>query len=37
VSEGQRTKGKEKKGIKRRAFVLIIKRQVIRFLEWHPK
>ena len=33
-SENKR-KGKE--GIKRMAFVLIIKRQVIRFFEWHPK
>ena len=33
-SENKR-KGRE--GIKRMASVLIIKRQVIRFLEWHPK
>ena len=33
-SENKR-KGRE--GIKRMASVLIIKRQVIRFFEWHPK
>ena len=32
-----KNKKKGKEGIKRMASVLIIKRQVIRFLEWHPK